>query len=277
MEQLDVFDCSNVFIASYFTDARDCAHCNREHTLIYIHSGELEISERDSKTILHKGDCAFMRRDNLMWLQKRVKEGKPYRSITLKFSNEFLREFYQTLNRSDIPAAQRDKSSLRIMPANRPDIRSLFESVIPYFDAGVTPSDEILKLKMKEGMYAILNTDPNLYASLFDFVEPWKIDIMEFMEKNYMNELSMKEMAYYTGRSLSTFKRDFSHYSELTPQKWLIQRRLKAAHELIRKGGKRVSDICYDVGFKNLSHFSRIYKEFFGVAPTVHEHQLNCR
>ena len=278
MEQLDVFDCSNVFIASYFTDSRDCAHCNREHTLIYIHSGELEISERNNKTILHKGDCAFMRRDNLMWLQKRVKEDKPYRSITLKFSNEYLREFYQSINRGDIPAdAQRDKSSLRVIPSCRPDIQSLFESVIPYFDAGIRPSDEILKLKMTEGLYAILNTDPNLYASLFDFVDPWKIDIMEFMEKNYMNELSMKEMAYYTGRSLSTFKRDFSHYSQLTPQKWLIQRRLKAAHELIRKGGKRVSEICYDVGFKNLSHFSRIYKEYFGVAPTIHEHLLNCR
>lgn len=277
MEQLDVLDYSNVFIASYFTNTRDCAHCNREHTLIYIHSGELEITEKNSKTILHPGDCAFLRRDNLMWLQKRVKEGNPYRSIVLKFSRDFLHEFYQTLQRKDIPAnAKRDKSSLRVMPANRPDIQSLFKSVIPYFDAGITPSHEILKLKMTEGMYAILNTDPNLYASLFDFIDPWKIDIMDFMEKNFMSELSMKEMAYYTGRSLSTFKRDFSHYSELTPQKWLIQRRLKAAYELIRKGGKSISEICYHVGFKNLSHFSRIYKEYFGVAPTAHGHLLNC-
>ena len=35
MEQLDVFDCSNVLIASYFADDRECAHENREHTLIY--------------------------------------------------------------------------------------------------------------------------------------------------------------------------------------------------------------------------------------------------
>ena len=34
MEQLDVFDCSNVLIACYFTDDRGCAHENREHTLI---------------------------------------------------------------------------------------------------------------------------------------------------------------------------------------------------------------------------------------------------
>ena len=102
MERLDVFDCSNVLIASYFTDDRGCAHENREHTLIYLCSGELEIEERGKKTVLHPGDCAFMRRDNRMWLQKKVEDGKPYRSVVLKFSRPFLREFYQTLNRQQI-------------------------------------------------------------------------------------------------------------------------------------------------------------------------------
>lgn len=39
MEKPDVFNCSNVFIANYFTNDRDCTHCNREHTLIYIYTG----------------------------------------------------------------------------------------------------------------------------------------------------------------------------------------------------------------------------------------------
>lgn len=50
MERLDVFNCSNILIASYFTDNRGCAHENREHTLIYLISGELEIEERGKKT-----------------------------------------------------------------------------------------------------------------------------------------------------------------------------------------------------------------------------------
>ena len=270
MERLDVFDCSNVFIASYFTDDRGCAHCNREHTLIYIHSGELEITDGVRKTLLHPGDCAFMRRDNRMWLQKRVKDGIPYRSVVMKFSREYLKEFFQTLNRREIPKdARREKASLVKFPSNRLDVRSLFESLLPYFDAATAPDDEILKMKMTEGMLAILKTDENLYASLFDFVEPWKIDIADFMERNYMNDLSMDEMAYYTGRSLATFKRDFRKISELTPQKWLIHRRLEAARELIRKGGRKVSEICFDVGFKNLSHFSKLYKEMYGRAPTL--------
>lgn len=270
MGHLEVFDCSNVFIGSYFTDDRDCAHCNREHTLIYVYSGELEISGGGRKSVLRAGDCAFMRRDNRLWLRKRVVGGRPYRSIVLKFSRSFLRDFYQTLDKREIPVgAHRDKASFVRFPEDRVDVRSLFQSVIPYFDAGVKPSEEILRLKMTEGVYAVLNTDKNLYASLFDFVEPWKIDIVDFMERNYMNDLSLEDIAYYTGRSLATFKRDFKKVSELSPQKWLIRRRLEAAHSLIASGAKRVTEACFDVGFKNLSHFSKVYKDFYGVAPTM--------
>lgn len=270
MERLEVFDCSNVFIGTYFTDDRGCAHCNREHTLIYISSGELEITEKGRKTVLRAGDCAFMRRDNKLWLQKRVKDGKPYKSVVLKFSKEFLREFYQALNRREIPHdARRGRTSLSVLPYGRPDIKSLFDSIIPYFDAGTKPSEEILQLKMTEGAYAILNTDINLYASLFDFTDPWKIDILDFMERNFTNDLSLQDIAYYTGRSLATFKRDFKKCSDTTPQKWLINRRIQEAHDLIAKGGYKVSEVCYSVGFKNLSHFSKAYKEVFGRAPSL--------
>jgi AraC-like DNA-binding protein len=76
----------------------------------------------------------------------------------------------------------------------------------------------------------------------------------------------MPKFASYTGRSLAVFKRDFKKVSRLSPQKWLIQRRLEATHDKIRNDGKKVSDVCFEVGFKNLSHFSRVFKEQFGYA-----------
>lgn len=268
MEKLDVFDCSNVLIASYFTDERGCAHENREHTLIYLCSGSLEIDDHGKKTLLHAGDCAFMRRDNRMWLQKRVRDGQPYRSVVLKFSRSFLRESYHRLGKEGLSeVAGRGKDSLYLLPRGRPDIRSLFESIIPYFDSGTKPSEEVLKLKMTEGLYVLLNTDKSLYASLFDFVEPWKIDILDYLNENYMYDLSMAEIASYTGRSLATFKRDFAKISDLPPRKWIVRRRLQAAHQLICAKKGKVTDICYAVGFKNLSHFSKAYKDLYGCSP----------
>lgn len=269
MERLDVFNDSNVWIASYFSDDCGCAHENNEHTLIFLCSGELVIEERGRKTPIHAGECAFIRRDNRIRLVKNADPQHPYRSLVLKFTRSFLREFYLTLDPSQIPAeSRRDKTSLRILPAHRPDIRSLFDSIQPYFDAGIKPSEEVLKLKMAEGVYILLKTDPALYASLFDFVEPWKIDILDYLNENYMYDLTMGQIAAYTGRSLATFKRDFAKVSELTPQKWILARRLEAARELIRKGGRKISEICFDVGFRNLSHFSKLYKATYGVAPS---------
>lgn len=198
-------------------------------------------------------------------MTKQAWNGEQFKAIFLMFTPKFLRGFYNRLDRDAIPKdAKRDEISLYKLPSNRPDIVSLFESMTPYFDSNIQPTEELLQLKMIEGIYVLLNTSKNLYASIFDFTDPWKIDILEFLESNYMNDISMEEIANYTGRSLSTFKRDFKKCSTLSPREWLIRRRLEAARELIRKGGRKVSDICFEVGFKNLSHFSKIYKETYG-------------
>ncbi|MDR1274655.1 MAG: AraC family transcriptional regulator, partial [Odoribacteraceae bacterium] len=164
--------------------------------------------------------------------------------------------------------ARRHKFSFYKLPARRPDIVSLFESMTPYFDSPVSPTEELIKLKMIEGVYCLLNTDKSFYSALFDFSAPWKIDILDYLNENYMYDLSPEDMANFTGRSLATFKRDFKKLSNLSPQKWIIQKRLEVAQSKIKNENRKVSEVCYEVGFKNLSHFSRVYKETFGVAPT---------
>jgi AraC-like DNA-binding protein len=241
----------------------------REHGIVYVLSGKLEINENGKITRLYKGECAFLRKDNRVSMTKMPQKNRQYKSIWLTFTRPFLRKFYQTLDKKQLPKdAERQKVSVYKLPADRPDIRSLFESITPYFDSPIPPADELLKLKMAEGALILLNTDKNVYASLFDFAEPWKIDILDFMNENYMYSLSAEEMANFTGRSLATFKRDFKKISPLSPEKWLIEKRLKVAHDKIRNDGMKVSDACFEVGFKNLSHFSRVFKQQFGYAPT---------
>ena len=89
------------------------------------------------------------------------------------------------------------------------------------------------------------------------------------MNENYMYEFTMEELAHYTGRSLATFKRDFRKISDLTPEKWLIRKRLEVAYARIKEGGCRVADVYAEVGFKNPSHFSTAFKRRYGVSPSA--------
>ena len=61
-------------------------------------------------------------------------------------------------------------------------------------------------------------------------LQPGKLDLVEFMEKNYMFNLSLEKFGYLTGRSLTTFKKDFEKVFQSTPGKWLTHKRLQLAH-----------------------------------------------
>ena len=108
---------------------------------------------------------------------------------------------------------------------------------------------------------------------MFDFTAQWRLDIMEFLEHNYMYDLSVEELAHYTGRSVATFKRDFQKLSDLSPRKWIINRRLVAARDMLVSSGAPISQIMTDIGFKNFSHFCRAYKEYFGHTPSDTRHR----
>lgn len=162
-----------------------------------------------------------------------------YKGISLTFNRNVLREFYSKMNKAELPrkCTLSDKSIFKLAP--RADIISLFQSLTPYFDEKVKPTEAIANLKLLEGIYAILNNSEIFYPILFDFTEPWKVDIMDFLNRHYADDLTMEQIAAYTGRSLATFKRDFTKISNLTPQKWLIKKRLEAAYIKLKEEGKK--------------------------------------
>ena len=271
MDDHRVINYSNIFLSCIMKKECKCLYNVTNHTLIYVSQGECVIDDRGSKATIHAGECAFIRRNNGVTMDKRcLSDDEPFLSIALSFPRKYLMRVWRTMDKKRLPTdAHRGRPNMVMIPG-RPDIRSLFESIKPFFDAEGAPDEQWIDMKLTEGLQAVLRTDANLYASLFDFAEPWKIDILDYLNENYMYELSMKEIATYTGRSLATFKRDFKKVSDLTPQKWIIRRRLERARELLQDSGRTVSDAMTDVGFSNLSYFSRIYKKAYGCPPTSH-------
>ena len=264
-----IFNYNDIFFSFFYDDEAACIHRSREYAMNYVYSGEMVLDNGKEQIHVGKGECVFIPRDHHITLYKKTCNGERYCGIFLNFTRQFLREMFGQFGKQPVSLSTPEFATGGAVKLPRTaEIASLFASMTPYFDSGIQPSEELLQLKMVEGMYVLLNTNKNLYASVFDFTDPWKIDILNFLENNYMNDISIEEIANYTGRSLSTFKRDFKKCSTLSPREWLIHRRLEAAHELIQKGERKVSEICFDVGFKNLSHFSKIYKEKYGTPPT---------
>ena len=264
-----IFNYNDVFYSFFYDDLSGCIHRSREYAINYVYSGEMILDNGKEQIHVGKGECVFIPRDHHITMYKRTKDGERYCGIFLMFTRRFLREMYGKLAQHKVSADTPKLDSSVIKLPKTVELASLFASMTPYFDPEVKPKDDFMNLKLQEGLLALLHIDKRFAPTLFDFNEPWKIDILEFMNENYMHEFTMNEMAHYTGRSLATFKRDFKKISDLTPEKWLIRKRLEVASIKMKEGGKKVVDVYAEVGFKNPSHFSTAFKKQYGISPTA--------
>ncbi|MBA0883141.1 helix-turn-helix domain-containing protein [Flavobacterium undicola] len=267
-DKLKTISYSGIFLSCYSDYSEKCIHATPEHVLVYLYSGEQVIEDRNEKIVLQAGECAFIKRDHRLKMYKNSKGEDLYKGISLTFKRNVLREFYSKMDKAEIPKniVLTDENVFKLKQT--PAIESLFQSLNPYFDSNVKPTEGVTHLKLLEGIYTLLNSNELLYPILFDFAEPWKVDILEFLNENYQDELTMEQIASFTGRSLATFKRDFKKISNLTPQKWLIKKRLEVAYFKLKEEGKKVQDVYVEVGFKNPSHFSTAFKKQYGISPT---------
>jgi len=242
----------------------------KEHTLLFIHSGVAEIVYDDKRQLVHAGEGIFLLRGRHVIVNTCMgDDGRPFESIALYFCRKFLLAYYKKLPVSEqCPVEEKAEVPYGKVPSG-PALSSLFLSLIPYLESNIDLSPEIAWAKRWEGMRCVLDSLPEFYPSVFNFVQPWKVDLVAFMEENWKYDMSLPEMAMHTGRSLSAFKRDFRKVSDLTPERWIVNRRLEEANSLLSQGkGRSVMDVMFEVGFKDMSTFSRAYGRKYGYPPS---------
>ena len=257
---------SNIFFGFNFAEDEVCAHFVKDHLLLYVYDGELTLEYGSDTRVVSKGQSVFLRRNRQVSMKDTTSSGH-VDALFLVFSRNFLKEYFRMIDGATLNP-DLEVCANRILPLPpSPDITGLFLSMRPYLHSSHLPSKAMIELKRKEAIQAIIDAVPDSPAVLFDFHDPWKIDLKDFMEENYLEDISISELAAYSGRSLSGFKRDFKEISDLTPERWIIRRRLEDANRLLHEG-KKSRDIYLRLGFKSLSHFSQAYKRLYGVAPS---------
>ncbi len=265
-----VYNYMDTFFCCKVEKDKWCEEMVSEHMLVYLCSGELDLIAPDKKYHLKKGDSFFIKRNHLVRkIKQPSKNGEPFKGLFLQLKMPFLKRMLHEHNFT-VPLVSNPVTakSTYVMLEKHPFLNGLFYSLEQYFDAQQYPSKELMEVKLQEAVFTLLQLRPDLGQVLFDFAEPWKINLEDFMNKNYKCDLSVEDFAHYTGRSLSTFKKDFAEIFHNTPSRWIVKRRLEEAKCLMEKLGKKPTDVYLEVGFKNLSHFSTAFKREFGISPS---------
>ena len=240
-----------------------------KHVLVFVYAGIMYIEYDNNKFSVNAGQYVFLKRDHMIRLYKTSYEKETYKAINICLSNKILRQYANNHKEHirDIHEKARIMDSALIL-SDIPEIKSLFNRLMPYYDKSLISPNGFAEEITNKSIDCLLLIDDKFYPTLFDFIETWKINLPEFMENNFTKDMSIKEFALYSGRSLATFKRDFAKFTNLPPEKWLITRRLEAAYELLEKGKESVSEVCWNVGFHSRSHFTTAFKRQYDALPS---------
>ncbi len=234
-----------------------------QHMLIWFISGETKIVQAEGNYVFGAGDIFLIPRNQLATIINYPKDGRPHKTVVMHLTVDRLRKFYES-----IPPRAGGGSPQRIVQfGQHPLLQSCMSSLIPYFDMDDLPPG-LATLKINEAITILRSVDPAIDGVLANFEEPGKLDLAGYMEKNFMFNMPIERFGYLTGRSITTFKRDFKKIYNTTPQRWLTRKRLELAHYRFVEHRSKPIDVCYEVGFENLSHFSFAFKKQFGYAPT---------
>jgi len=234
-----------------------------EHnTLVLQVSGHFTLETSGQRISMKRGEMLLIRKNQLGEITKTPLPDEDYQTIVICLQEELLRKIALE---EQIEIHQKYTGHPNILIPGNEFLQGYFQSIIPYVHNTEEKITTALgMLKVKEGVQLLLHVMPSLREFLFDFSEPFKIDIQAFMNSNFKYNISISQFAKLTGRSLATFKRDFAKAFSAPPERWLHQKRLEMAHYLISQRHQNPTEVYLEVGFENMSHFSTSFKKHFG-------------
>ena len=139
-----------------------------------------------------------------------------------------------------------------------------------YFQNPALVNDELLKLKIKELILVLIQTDnaENVLSLFSHLFTPRQASLNEVIRTHIYSNLTAHELATLSGRSLSAFKRDFEIFFKDTPARYIKEQKLLKAIHLLDSTDFSVSEICYEAGFSDTSHFTKLFKQKYSLTPS---------
>ena len=218
----------------YIVDEISPEHFIPEHYFVYVSKGIVTGYDGNKYMELKSGECCIAGKNRLGRYYKTRENGELEKTI-LTLDEAFLKKF-QEKHKTTATKFTTSETFFRI---NKNELLpDYIQSLKPYYSHGKI-KDAFTDVKREELLIILLQAQPELAGYFFDDGIPQKISIEGFMNRNYKFNVGIERFAFLTGRSLSAFKRDFKEIFNETPNRWLVQKRLREARFLIEKENKK--------------------------------------
>ena len=229
---------------------------------IYIENGrEVITNSNKEKVELSAGSSIFLPQ-GLNFLSDFVKETESLKAYLVFFDDDVVNDYLSKVKR---PLVGDVSEKTFFLEEGGDEFTAFFDSIrvdikVPTY----------LNIKLQELLHLIAwKDDQHIFNSLLAKnvrLAP-KRNLARILNTLDVFHLTVSDLAYLSGRSLSSFNRDFKESYKVTPKKWLREKKLIKAKELLVSEELSVTEVAMTMGYENVSAFIKAFKLKYGVTP----------
>ena len=167
------------------------------------------------------------------------------------------------------------KPSLNLSGAVQVEVEDILNSVLrEYTDKQsgfiLMVKAQLLKLLVIVGREFTSDIEQSVHRPIFDRHRDAIYNAIKFIDNNYNTNISIEDAAKVSMLSQSYFCYLFKSITSKTFIEYLNRLRISKALDLLSNTDNKVLDICYEIGFNNVNHFNRMFKQQTGTSPLIY-------
>ncbi|WP_342048059.1 AraC family transcriptional regulator [Bacillus sp. OTU530] len=246
-------------------------HTHHRYEVFYFHSGRCNYLIGSNIYVLKPGDMLLM---NGMTLHSpKVDPNDQYVRSVVHFEHEGIKPFLQSLHSLNIlkPFQEFNNYRISLQGSAKEEVEHILEKMAHYFDQKDTINYNRFRLRFIDLLYFIFEQ--------FQFSTTEKTEvpsnketsvqrIITYLEQNYTEDITLETLQSYIHINKFYLSKLFKQITGTTIMNFLYEYRINEAKKMFLVDKDiSVTNVCYKVGFKHLSHFSRLFKQHVGISP----------
>lgn len=255
---------SSIVHKSIDTIDTETDHYVATHVISIVLKGKLKVQTyyEGEQFLASQNQVVFIPKGRYM-ISDIIPENDAFEAVFFFIEDDLINSFLE--NKEDLENAD----DFRYVLKYARELKIFTETILELYKNESNNYKEITKLKLLELLYLFYNTDQrnNFLKILKSLQKTTKRNIKEIMEANFDKPLLVEDYAFLTGRSVSSFRRDFKRYFGASPKEWLANKRLEKAKILLSTTDLNINQVALEIGFDNDSHFIYQFRKRYGETP----------
>lgn len=242
-------------------------HWHEDLQFIYVLDGEIQIKTLDISVQVDKGSGIFINK-NVIHL---VKETFSCHYHSFVFPDYFLKFYFGSPAATFVERiAGKDELPICCFPKEMDWCKPILSALARLADLEKRKTEfyayEVLCLLSTLWLEVCRNI--RLPSTTTDTVTGVRMQkFLQYISEHYGEDISLDKLAKSANVSKSECLRCFKASMQTTPYKYLTEYRLSKAVELLKKSDEPIGTIASSVGFRQISHFGKCFKEKTGLSP----------